>query len=485
VRKGFIRRYTTLPKEVKASIWFLICSVLQKGISVITVPIFTRLLSSSEYGLYNVYNSWLGIITVFVTLSLYNGVYMQGLVKYEEERSIFTSSLQGLTFTLIVIWLLIYLLFPSFWNELLNLSSAHIFLMFTMMWASAVFCFWATEQRVLLNYKKLVIVSLLVSFAKPTLSLILVCISSNKVVAWILGISIVEVVGYGWMFFKHMQEGRVFFSPKYWKYAISFSLPLIPHYLAQNILVSSDRIMIERMSGLGEAGIYSLAYSIAQLMLLFNTALIQTISPWMFRKIKNREEDQISNIAYISLAIVAAMNILLIAIAPEAVKVFAPSTYYDAIWVIPPISVSVFFMYCYSLFVNFEFYYEKTGFIATATLISAVLNLILNYFFIPQFGYKAAGYTTLFCYFVQALSHYFFMDRICKKEFAGKIVFKKKPLLLITLILICASSVFMLTYRAFILRYSFIIIIILFVYIKRKMISKALRSIIEIRNVHQ
>lgn len=73
-----IQKYKTLPVQVRASAWFLICSFLQKGISMITTPIFTRLLTTQEYGEFNVFNSWLSIVTVFVTLNLYNGVFTRG-----------------------------------------------------------------------------------------------------------------------------------------------------------------------------------------------------------------------------------------------------------------------------------------------------------------------------------------------------------------------------------------------------------------------
>ena len=77
------KKYRSMPVQVKASLWFLICSFLQKGISTVSTPIFTRLLSTAEYGQYNVFNSWLGIITIFVTLNLSAGVYTQGLVKFD------------------------------------------------------------------------------------------------------------------------------------------------------------------------------------------------------------------------------------------------------------------------------------------------------------------------------------------------------------------------------------------------------------------
>ena len=105
------KRYGSLPIQVRASLWFLICSFLQKGISAITTPIFTRLMSVEQYGQYSVFVSWETILAVFITFSLSSGVYIQGLVKFEEEKEQYTSSLQGLTFTLVFIWFCIYLLF--------------------------------------------------------------------------------------------------------------------------------------------------------------------------------------------------------------------------------------------------------------------------------------------------------------------------------------------------------------------------------------
>ena len=78
-------KYNLMPIQVKASFWFLICSFLQKGISVITTPIFTRLLTTSEYGQFDVFNSWLGIITIIVSMNLYAEVYTQGMIKFNEE----------------------------------------------------------------------------------------------------------------------------------------------------------------------------------------------------------------------------------------------------------------------------------------------------------------------------------------------------------------------------------------------------------------
>ena len=68
-------KYKKIPAPVKAGLWFFICTVLQKGIVFLTVPIFTRLLTTEQYGLLTVYQSWMAIISVFTTLNLSAGVF--------------------------------------------------------------------------------------------------------------------------------------------------------------------------------------------------------------------------------------------------------------------------------------------------------------------------------------------------------------------------------------------------------------------------
>lgn len=476
-----ISKYKGMPVQVRASLWFLICAFLQKGISMITTPIFTRLLSTTEYGQYNVFNSWLGTVTIFVSMNLAGGVYTQGLVKYDKDRNVFASSIQGLTFTLTAFWTLIYLLFFNYWNQLFNLTTVQMFAMLIMIWTTAVFSLWSNDQRVDYKYKALVVITLLVSIAKPVLGIILVINADDKVTARILGLVLVEVIGYSWLSIISMKKGKVFFSGKYWKYVILFNLPLIPHYLSSIVLNSADRIMISKMVGDSEAGIYSLAYSLALIMTLFNTALMQTLNPWIYKKIKDKKYGDIASIAHISLIVIAAVNLCLILLAPEAVAVFAPKSYYDAIWVIPPVALSVYFMYSYDLFAKFAFYYEKTNLIMFASIIGAVLNIILNYIFIGLFGYVAAGYTTLVCYVIYSIAHYILMNSICMKYCDGIRPYETKKIMAITIPFVVAGFALLFTYNYPVIRYGLIVVAVIIAVIKKKDLIQLSKKLIGLK----
>lgn len=474
-------KYKLFPVQVKASFWFLICSFLQRAISMITTPIFTRLLSPFEYGQLGVFTSWYGIISVIITLSLFSGVHTQGLVKFNEESSKWSSSLQGLTFALSAFWLIVYVIFHSYLNHLIGLSTIQMTAMLIMIWTSAVFNLWANEQRVNFQYRALIIITILVSIAKPTLGILLVLNSNDKVTARILGLVGVELVCFTWMFFIQTKKGGCFFSKEFWMYALRFNLPLIPHYLSQTVLNSADRIMIRNLVGESEAGIYNLAYSVASIMILFNTALSQTITPWMYQKIKERKEKDIARIAYVTMPLIAFVNLALILFAPEVVAVFAPESYNEAIRVIPPVAMSVFFMYCYDMFAKFAFYYEKTSFIMGASIVGAVLNIFLNRIFIRCFGYIAAGYTTLACFMIYSAGHYYFMNKVCAEYCGGVKPYKTKIIMVISLAFMASGFLIFATYDYPLLRYGIVFIVAMILVLKRNIIYDMIQNLIHLR----
>lgn len=480
--KKALNKYKSMPVQIKASFWFLICSFMQKGISVLTTPIFTRLLSTADYGQFTVFYSWLDICSIFVTLRLYYGVFVQGLVKFDGDKKAFASSMQGLELLLCLAWTIVYMVARNFWNGVFGLTTVQMLCMLVSIWAAGAFRFWAAEKRNEFKYKALVLVTIATSILKPALGIILVINSEDKVTARILGLVLVEFVVYVWLFFIQMYRGKTFFSAKYWKHSLMFAIPLVPHYLSQTVLNGADRIMIREMIGLSEAGIYGLAYSISKVMIIFNTALHQTMDPWIYKKIKADRAPDIAKIAYPSLIGVAAVNLFLIAFAPELVRIFAPVTYYDAIWVIPPVAMSVYFSFSYNLFASFEFYYEKKQFILAASIFGAVLNIILNYIFLQIFGYVAAAYTTLVCYIIYAVGHYMFMMKVCRENLNGIKIYSLRRILAISVSFVLAGFTMLFTYKHLVVRYVIICIFFAMAIIFRKRIADSAKAIMSIRS---
>lgn len=479
--KKLISLYKRLPIQVKASFWFLTCSFLQRGISVITTPVFTRILTTTEYGQFSMFNSWMQIITPIVSLNLYSGVYSQGVVKFEPDRNRYSSSLQGLSLTLISIWLLIYLVFQESLNNIFHFTTIQAVAMFVMIWASGSFNFWSMDQRVDFKYGKLVSLTLAISVIQPAVSIFLVLHSGDKVTARIIGMAAVQLVLYSGTFIAQMSKGKKYFDKNYWRYALRFNVPLLPHYLSLTVLSSSDRIMIGNMCGADKAGIYNLAYSVSQIMVIFNTALMQTIEPWIYKKLRDKKTSEIASVAYPSFIMIAAVNLLLIMFAPEVISIFAPGEYYEAIWIVPSVALSVFFMFLYSFFSTFEFYYEKTQYIAAATIGGAVLNIVLNYVFISIFGYVAAGYTTLVSYMLFAALHYAFMRKICKEQMDNVHPYKLKIIVSIGLGSLLLGFMFLTAYSSNVVRYAMMLAMFIVMIAFRSKIITTMKTLINLK----
>lgn len=469
-----LNKYNALPMPAKASLWFVFCGFLQKGISFITTPVFTRIMTEEAYGQYSSYLAWLNIFNVIASLNLSAGVYTRGLVKNDGDEDGFSSSLSVLSTVCIFVVLTVVLLFYDFIKEITGLSVFLLLVMFAEIWLTAVFHFWSNKERVNYRYKKLVVFTLVYVLFSQVLSVFAVFFieTSRQVEARAASVVISGIVIFMPMFITILKKGRKYYSKHYWTYALKFNLPLVPHYLSQIVLNESDKLMIKSLCGANFTGYYSVAYSVSMIMLIFNNSISGIMNPWIYKSIKNGEYKKIGRISYCVLAVIAFLNFIVITMAPEILSIVAPGSYQQALWAMPPIIASVYFMFLYNLFATFEYYFEKTNYVMISSLLCAVTNLVLNYIFISKFGFVAAGYTTLFCYIAVSLLHYIFMRKTCNKYLNGIKIYKLYIILLIGILLIAAGSIMMLLYKFWYIRYSLLLIVALSALVYRKKIIK-------------
>lgn len=476
--KSLSAKYKHMELPVKASIAYVICSILQRGISTLTTPIFTRLLTSEQYGYYTIFNSWLEIVAVFSTLKLAGSVLVQAMVKHSEHQDELTTSTAGLGTATTLVALAIYLPFRQYFNKWMGMNTLLMLCIFAASWATLMFEIWAVRLRVSYKYKPLIFMTVVTSILKPVSGIIaILCTQDYKAEARIISLVLVEVVVYSGLFVMFIKRDKRLFNKKFWLYSLSLNIPLIPHYLTRIILNQSDRLMIKSMDSLSAAGIYGLAHNLAWLLTLVTTSLINTLHPWFFQKIKENKTKPIGYISYISIIVVGFCGLMVTALAPEIVKVFGSEEYHAAIWVIPPLVASIFFMFMYNIFATFEYYFEKSSFLMIASISVGVLNIILNYFCIKKFGYIAAGYTTLLCYILCAAAHYICMRIIIRNNMNSVPIMNSGILLVLSVAYIAASGILMFTYDLWYIRYPIIIIGLLIVFLKRNTFTKLLKEI--------
>jgi len=428
----------------------------------LTTPIYTRIMTETEFGRNSLYTSWYNIVFIIVTLELASGVYTRGLIDNEEDADAFSSSLLSLSTFSILIFTAFYFLFHGIINGFTGLSTYLMVLMLVEALLSIAYQFWSNRERVEYRYKKLVALMMTFTVLRPIAGVVAVLIADegHQVEARVTAVVFVNLLLFGGLYISVLKKGKCLFNKKYWKYALAFNIPLIPHYLSQTLLEQTSRIMIDKYCGSAEVAYYSVASSLATVMIVFNSAISSTMNPWIYRSIKNKEYRKIGNVSYIILFMIASLNLMMVAMGPELLKILAPGSYGAAVWVIPPIAVRVYFMFLYNLFATFEYYFGKTKFVSIATVFSALANIGLNAIFVPMFGFVAAGYVTLVCYILYAMAHYIFMRRVCSQHLDGCKIYNFKIILLIALALAGACAVMVILYDYIIIRYAVLLAVV-------------------------
>ncbi len=465
--KKLIEKYKESSVVFRAGIWFLCVTVIDKGIAVLTQPFVNRILSVEQVGVFGVYTSWHSILSVLASLNLFGGVLEIALTKDKENKRNAIQSLCSLSMTTALIFSALCFLFMPQLSTLLALDPTYIALMLLTILAELIVQFWSVPKRFEYSYKQFAFVGVSLFFIKSVASVLLAYfIPSDRVLGRILGLSIPTVlyaIVLACIIFKNTDVKTL---TSYWKKGLKFNIPLIPHYLASILLASSDRFMLKILVGDAEAGLYTVAYSYASLSLIVFTALNNIYNPSSMKCIAEEKYDELSRSTESLVSISVLFSILMMLLAPEGILILGGKQYMETIYAIPILMVGIFFSSFYFVFSNIEFVHEKTKGIFPITLLGAGVNILLNYLFIPKYGYLAASATTLVGYLIVAICHYAVGYKIL-----GKNVYNMKAIMGYLGILVLGGVVATFLYMNILLRYIAIVGVIalaIFCFLRKK-----------------
>lgn len=467
-------------KRFTATIVFAIASLLTKGIGIITIPFFTRILSQEEMGVYTLYNSWWEIFYPIITLGFDSGGFNIAMMEFDKERDKYISSI--ITFTLIsaTFFDAIILLFVNKLTIFFSIPKILIFVMCIMFLVRPAYNYWMAKQRYESEYKKVGVVSFLSAFGAALTSIVFVLIFKKLNIG---NLGTVRVITSEGIFILIsfviliicLAKGKSFINTKYWKFSLFTCVPLIFHTIAMHILSASDKVMIGYLVSKSAVGVYGIVYSISGLSLIVWNAINASLIPFMFESIDKsvEKEQKLNQIISILVGFYGIICVLISLCAPEILKILATKEYYTAVYLIPAISGGIFFTAFYNIFSNVLLFYKKTLNIMFSTIIAAVCNIILNYIFIKKYGYIAAAYTTLCSFLILALMQFVSMHiiRQHRKLFDS---FKLWTIALITVFLCLFSAVL---YKQTFIRYLIIgvfLIAICYLYFRNKDMLKSM-----------
>ena len=397
-------------KALKSGVWYTMANFMMKGIGFITTPIFTRLLSHEEFGLYSNYASWLHTFSIFVTLHL-GASFISARFDFEDDFDGYISSVLSLSALSTLIWTVLVNLFPAWFSFITGVDLKYLNIMMLYLLFAAAIDLFQTRERYFFKYKISVFISLFLSIASSALAVILIIYMEDRLAGRIIGFAIPYIlVGIAIVIFIFWRGKKINIS--YWKYALPICLPFIPHLLSLTVLNSVDKIMITRICGPEQNALYSLAYSCGAVITLLIRSLNTAFSPWLGEQLHDNNLEIIKTVSVKYVSIFVAMVCGIMLVVPEFLLIMGGHSYLEAIYVMPPVAFGCVCQFIYTMHVNVEQFKKKTVGMALASISAAGINFILNLYFIPKYGYIAAAYTTLVSFLWLMLVHMFLVYRI-------------------------------------------------------------------------
>lgn len=237
---------------------------------------------------------------------------------------------------------------------------------------------------------------------------------------------------------------------------LKFSLPMIPGLLSAWVLNLSDRIFIERYFSLNEVAVYSVSYKISTIILILSGAFAMAYNPFFYEKaassnqISAKKDLSLINNIYVIVSFYFSIGLILFA--NNIFDIFFDKTYSSGYVIVPLIALGCFFSLITGL-LNLMYNQEKKSLqLMYITLIGAILNIILNFIFIPKFGMQGAAISTCICFLIILLIVYKYAKLYYFIKFDFKLIFRTLiPMLSLTIVCVFNNTTFnMLLFKIFI-----------------------------------
>ena len=478
---SLINKYKSLSLPLRATIWFTICNFALKGISFVSMPLYTRLLPTDEYGRMTVLTSYEHIFIIFATFEIYLGSFQRGILKYKNDVRTFEQSTVFISNVLTLIVFAFVSLINKQFTEFTGISFG-LYAVYTIYFLGfAPYSCWLNKKRFDYDYKAAVVVTLTMALLANLLPIVTINIwgrtANVKVVSTFL-ISSIFCLPFWIRDFKPLNLLRNRKKVKeYIVFSLKFQGPLVFHSLSYYILNQSDRIMIDKLSDSTKVAFYSVAYSLAAVIILVQNSFNQVLKPWRYKKLEDKQYGDVRNLSNSVVVLIGAGIIAFMLISPEVFKLLFRKEYYEALVCMPPITMGVYFLFLYTIFVDVESYYGKTTYIAYVSTFCAALNVLLNYLGMKVFSYVVCAYTTLICYIIVSVLHFVFMRRTCRKVGLSEEPVDAKFIWLFSIGLLVLFIGINAIYNSMVLRYSILAVLLVIAAFNRKRIVSLLSSV--------
>lgn len=393
-------------KFLKSFSIYTIASIIEKGITLFLLPVFTFYLSPKDIGSLVLITSLITFSQPLLTLGIPGAI---SVAYFKEERSNYNSYFVSsiiLPFLIGVGTFLILFFFADLIHDYFKISPVWIATI------PLISFFLFVNSLLLITYQienqpdKYVAFSLSTTLVNILISLLLVITFKFGFEGRLYGFYFSALFSFiiaVFLLFKKDLLCIKSISIKNAKDSILFGLPLIPHMLGGMVIMMSDRLFIDHFLGKSELGVYNIGYVIGSMLSVFSGAFANAIIPFSYDLFaKETYEAKIKVVKVYWMFIVLLMILLfgVVICAPFVFKWFVNDRFSGGSKYVMWIAVGYFFQGLYLLFANIIFYLKKTKVLFYWSFINVIINLSLNYFLIQKFGALGAAYALCLSYFI-------------------------------------------------------------------------------------
>jgi O-antigen/teichoic acid export membrane protein len=376
------------------------------ALSFFGASILTRFIPPEDYAIVSLLESYKSIFICLVTFNTYTAL---GRYLYEdkEDKKIFFGTLIIFSVTLILIFQSFIIGMNDFFSSLLGIPKESTLLIAPML---LIFFFSSVYEQYFIplrKSKRIIIRKVLVSYFSFGLSIFLVYkFASDKYLGYLYGSIIIGSI-FSLIYIKELSDFVTYrFNVNHLKYMLLYAIPLLPYTLSGVILAQFDKIMINDLTGKSDTGLYSFAGNIGMIIPLINSSFALAWMPSYYKFMEEKAYDSLKWEFSIIIRIIFFSSTALLFFGGEVVALLSPEKYHKAADILPTI---IFGLFIYIIFTYYSWtfsFLKKNSYLSFIVLTGGLINILLNAYFIPKYGYIAAAYTTMVSYSLMLISSY-------------------------------------------------------------------------------
>lgn len=395
-------------ETIKNSWTYLSGTVALKSLSIIGIPIMTRLLTEEDYGVLNIFASFVSMAPALLALNTNVGVGRRYFESKDDFKSYLGTSII-VSYGLIIVASLFIFMNSAWFASLLSLPEILVFFIGPFAIRAINKSFHLQVFRAKSEPKKVRSLSLISGYLGFTLGVLFVYLHpiENRFMGQVWSELVMTIV-VSFLVLRRLKPFiKLGFKWEYVRYMFSYGFPLLPSYLSSIILAQFDRVMIGSYLGNGEAGQYSFAYNISMLQLMVVNALYYSWEPkyYKYMKAKDFKQHDEEALKLLSIASFAACGLLLFS--DWIGYILGSKSFHKSLYLIPLIVLGQYLLAVNPIYKRHISFSKKTIYTSLIVLIAGSTNIWLNSIYIPKFGAAAGAYTTVFSYLIMLLLTFF------------------------------------------------------------------------------